>query len=386
MPEAKVIIAGPIVADSSEAGNAWPYCTLEDVQAQLEYQKPYDTVRVNINSPGGRVDKGMGIYDWLRSLPNVTIITEAIGQCSSIATAVFLAGSERIIHPHTESLVHLPTGGINGATAEQAQTWAAEMARCEADLLALYAERAGVDPTTFTDIMRAETTLTAQQMLDYGFATRIVQPTTALAIMPSTASTSANADQAPGWAKHLMSMFNQGIAAMTAAMKRPATAQAPEKEATTALDVTTDAGAVLTIDTGDRDTYAVDDTVSDSDGNPAADKDYLLSDGNTITVVDGAITVITPPATDVQASAGETAVALNKVIEAVTALAGKVNGLENKLAATAKVANRVAATAGSSATAPRAAAPGGDKEADTDPTKTAGEKRAARRQARFAKA
>ncbi|MGI4822666.1 MAG: ATP-dependent Clp protease proteolytic subunit [Janthinobacterium lividum] len=119
MAEAKVYISGPIVSDSSEAGNTYPYCTLEDVMIQLDYQKPYDTVRVIINSPGGRVDKGMGVYDKLRSLPGVTSITEAIGQCSSITTAVFLAGSERIIHPNTESLVHLPTGGISGANASR---------------------------------------------------------------------------------------------------------------------------------------------------------------------------------------------------------------------------------------------------------------------------
>nr|GFD53066.1 hypothetical protein [Tanacetum cinerariifolium] len=92
----------------------------------------------------------------------------------------------RIAHPHTESLVHLPIGGISGATAEQAQAWADEMARCEADLLALYVERAGVEEASFREVMTAQTTLVGQQLLDYGFATQILEPATALAIVPTT--------------------------------------------------------------------------------------------------------------------------------------------------------------------------------------------------------
>ena len=388
MAEAKVYISGPIVADSGEAGNTYPYSTLEDVMMQLEYQKPFDAVRAIINSPGGRVDKGMAMHDYFRSLPGVTVTTEAIGQCSSIATAVFLAGSVRIAHPHTESLVHLPTGGINGATAEQAQAWADEMARCEADLLALYVERAGVEEVSFRDVMSAQTTLVGQQLLDYGFATQILQPATALALVPTTATNSPDGDQAPGWAQQLMSKFNLGLAAMTtalAALKKPATAQAPETEAATALQVTTDSGTTLDIETGDRDAYAVGDAVT-SDGTAVADADYLLTDGNTITVAAGAITAITPADTTDTTASADTDSAITQIAEAVTALAKQVGGMESRLAAQAKVVNRVAATNGSTATTGRAAAANDeDKDAPVDPVKAAGDARRARRDARFQK-
>jgi ATP-dependent protease ClpP protease subunit len=386
MAEAKVYISGPIVSDGSEAGNTYPYCTLEDVMMQLDYQKPYDTVQVIINSPGGRVDKGMGVYDKLRSLPGVTIITEAIGQCSSIATAVFLAGSERIIHPNTESLVHLPTGGINGANAEQAQAWAAAMARSEADLLALYVERAGVDADTFAEVMRADTKLTAQQMLDYGFATQIVQPATALAIMPTTATTSADADQMPGWAKQLMSKLSMGLAAMTTALakKTPVTAQAAETEETTALDVTTDSGATLSINNGDRATHEVGDTVTDADGNAPADADYVLNDGVTISIASGANTAIKPADTTDTTASADTDAALLQIAEAVTALAGRMGSMETKLVATTNLATCAAAGIGSKAVPTRAqAANDEDKEAPVDPVKAAGDARKARRDARF---
>lgn len=392
MVEAKVTISGPIVADGSEVDYCYPYTTLEDVQGQLSWQGQYDTVRVIINSPGGRCDKGLGIYDWLRALPNVTIITEAIGQCSSIATVVFLAGSERHIHPHTECLVHLPTGGISGANAEQAQTWADQLANYEASVLAIYAERAGVDPTTFADVMRANTTLTGQQMLDYGFATLLVEPVTALALMPTTATNSPAADvdeQAPSWAKSLMSKFTQALGLMTAAIgakATPATNQATV-DAPKALDVTTTGGDALTIDTGDRDTYEVGDAVSASDGTAAADGDYALSDGNTISVAAGAITVITPPATDdasANAGAGETDSAILQMAEGITALAQRMTVMESRITAATNTANRVAAATGSKAAPTRALASNDeDKDAPQDPALAAAEKRRAKREAKY---
>ena len=388
MAEAKVYISGPIVADSSEAGSTYPYTTLEDVMMQLEWQKPFDAVRAIINSPGGRVDKGLGMYDYFRSLPGVTITTEAIGQCSSIANAVFLAGDVRLAHQHVESLVHLPAGGVLGATAEQAQQFADEMAACQQRLIALYVERAGVDEATITALMSAETVLTGEQLLANGIATQLVQPATALALVPKTASsTSADADNAPGWATQLMAKIN-GLAAMASALltaKKPATAQADTDTAPTALDVTTTGGDTLTINTGDRDSYAVGDTVSDSAGAAVSDADYSLSDGNTLTVAGGAITAITPTqdATDATASA-DVVQAVNQLVSTVTALAGELGGIKATLATQAKVVNRVAATAGSSATPSRAsAADDQGKDADLDPVKAAADARKARRDARF---
>jgi ATP-dependent protease ClpP protease subunit len=374
MAEARITISGPIVLDGAEVDYCYPYTTLAEVQSQLEYSKPYDTIRVIINSPGGRVDEGFALYDLLRSLEGVTVITEAIGQCSSIATAAFLAGSVREVHPHATSLVHLPTGGILGADAAKAAAWAASLASDEARLLALYAERAGVDPEAFTDVMRAETTLTAQQLLDYGFATAIVQPATALAILPTTASTTPTSQaetQELGLLKQLMSKFTQGFAGLTAAM---------------ALDVTTADGTALSIDTGDRDTYAVGDNVTDADGNAATDGDHVLSDGNTITVAAGSITVITPPATDSAAADGDVHEAITTLTTAVTALAGTVGTVLKQQATQASTLRRIATMNGSTATPARAQAANDEgKEAPVDPVKAAGDARKARRDARFNK-
>jgi ATP-dependent protease ClpP protease subunit len=377
MLEARITISGPIVLDGAEVDYCYPYTTLAELQSQLEYSKPYDTVRVIINSPGGRVDEGFAMYDLLRALEGVTVITEMIGQCSSIATAPFLAGSIREVNPHATSLVHLPIGGIIGATADKAAAWAASLASDEERLLALYVERAGVDPETFKDVMRADTTLTAQQLLDYGFATAIVQPATALALLPTTATNppANQADnQAPTWAQQLMGKFSQGLTALNAAvsaLRTPTTNQA-ETEPTLALQVTTDSGSTLDIDTGDRDAYAV------------GDADYVLTDGNTITVAAGAITVITPASTN-SAADGDVSEAITTLTTAVTALAGSVATVLKQQANQASTLRRIATTNGSTAVPARASAAGDeDKNTDVvDAGKAAADARAARRANRF---
>ncbi|WP_045689405.1 Clp protease ClpP [Hymenobacter sp. AT01-02] len=286
--EATLFITGIISPNNEEGGST----SLEYVKAALEWQKPFDTVRVTINSPGGYVSEGMGIYDYLRSLPDCTIITEALGQCSSIGTAVFLAGSERRIHAHTEFLIHLPSGGAIG-TADQMQQYVNDLKRDEQNLIDLYVTRAGVEETTVAELMAQETTLTPERAQELGFATLVVQPVTALA-RPSTALTVTIEPQPAAPAPSLMATLKEQAQALLSGImslgKTPAT--------NLAVTTTGETPVTLTIDTGDRDTYEVGDSVTDSAGTAVADSTYALTDGNTITTVAGAITFIAPTATD----------------------------------------------------------------------------------------
>ncbi|RPD46783.1 hypothetical protein DNI29_11500 [Hymenobacter sediminis] len=363
MSEAKVLISGPIVGDSSEAGNAWPYTTLEDVISQLEWQKPYDSVRVIINSEGGRLDKGFGIYDKLRSLgPDITVTTEAIGQCSSIATIVLLAGSVRLIHEHTECLIHLPRGGCEGATPAQAQQWADAMLAAQQKMIDVSVERTGQPADVIAARMAEEKLVSPSDMVALGFATLLLKPVTALATLPITAAVPASSthDDTPKWAQNLMSKFSTLLATMglavAGAAAKPTTAQATTATDTsgaiTALAVESDKGQ-LTIDTGDRDTYQVGDKVTgaDSPNDPIADGDYVLTDGNTISVAEELITAIAPT---VDAAAAATASAdqddaMTQVLSAITNLANEVKGIKQTQATTARRINTIAAATGSAA-------------------------------------
>jgi ATP-dependent protease ClpP protease subunit len=67
-------------------------------------QKP-DEIYLLLSTPGGSVNAGIMLYNFLRALP-VKITTHNIGQIDSIGTVVFLAGEDRFMAPATSFLFH----------------------------------------------------------------------------------------------------------------------------------------------------------------------------------------------------------------------------------------------------------------------------------------
>lgn len=389
MTEVKLYLDGPIVSQvpCDEAGNVLPgpYAMLSFLQQQLEWQRPYDAVRLQINSPGGHVTEGFAIADWLRTL-GVPVTTVAIGQCSSIATAPFLAGDTRLVHANTELLIHLPTGQCTATGADAAQAWANEMAACQQRLIDLYVTRAGVDAAEITALMAAETTLSAERARALGFATAVVEPITALAVLAPSSFTSNPA--APD--KSLMDSISDLMKRMKTALNILETA-APK----TALSIDTagDSPITLTIDAA-GDAYAVGDMVyTDAEMTVAApDGDHVLSDDNTITVASGAITAITEPTTDAAKGVdADVATAIQQMAESITALAGELRGMKTAQATQAKAVttlqgNYTALARGvktNAASPPDAGKSNADDDTDKDSVAVAAERRAARRAERY---
>lgn len=78
-----------------------------------------EPITMYINSPGGSVSAGLGIYDTMKSLDS-KVVTVCIGQAASMG-AVLLSGGEpgmRYILPHSQVMVHQPSGGIGGQASD----------------------------------------------------------------------------------------------------------------------------------------------------------------------------------------------------------------------------------------------------------------------------
>ena len=320
--EATIYIEGEIVAQWPVDDNGWnlpgSFTTLAMVREQLDWRRPYDSLKVIINSPGGELTEGFAIYDLLVT-QTVPVTTVALGQCSSIATAIFLAGAVRQIHEHTEFHVHLPAGGVIGTAADVA-AYAEQIGRAQQQLIDCYVSRAGVAAEVITPLMAAETTLPVTQVRELGFATAIIQPVTALAKIARAPSAPK---PAPAPDSSFMLTLKQRADAAILAIK--ALVSSPIK----ALAVTTSAGAALNIETGDRAAYEVGDAVTDADGNAVADGDVTLTDGTMLTIADGKIATITAP-TSANADKGDETSTL--ILEAITALSGKVTALSGEVA------------------------------------------------------
>lgn len=86
------------------------------IQAQmlfLESVDPKKDIQMFINSPGGSVIAGMGIYDTMQYVtPNVA--TTCTGLAASMGAVLLCAGSKRTALPHARVMIHQPSGGMQG--------------------------------------------------------------------------------------------------------------------------------------------------------------------------------------------------------------------------------------------------------------------------------
>ncbi len=142
---------------------------LVDVIAQVNMQKDADSYNVYINSPGGYVDVGFAIYDYLVSLKKpITSIGE--NMVASIATVIFMAGSKRIMRPNTEFMIHLPSGGVEG-NSEQIAEYSAYIQEEEKRIIKFYKDNTDLNEEAIRPMLSDETWLNPRKAFELGFST-----------------------------------------------------------------------------------------------------------------------------------------------------------------------------------------------------------------------
>jgi ATP-dependent Clp protease protease subunit len=85
----------------------------------LEAEDPDKDIQLYINSPGGSVTAGLGIYDTMQFIkPDVA--TTCMGQAASMGAMLLLAGAKnkRSILPNARVMIHQPLGGTQGQAAD----------------------------------------------------------------------------------------------------------------------------------------------------------------------------------------------------------------------------------------------------------------------------
>ena len=78
-----------------------------------------EDISLYINSPGGSVSAGMAIYDTMRYIaPDVA--TVCLGKAASMGAVILSGGAKgkRAILPHSEVMIHQPSGGVSGQASE----------------------------------------------------------------------------------------------------------------------------------------------------------------------------------------------------------------------------------------------------------------------------
>ena len=117
--------------------------TANTLQAQLLYLDQADQgkdINIYINSPGGSVHAGLGIYDTMQFIKS-DVSTICTGMAASMAAVLLVAGQEgkRFALPHSRVMIHQPMGGAQGQ-ASDIEITAREIQKLKKELYTIIAE------------------------------------------------------------------------------------------------------------------------------------------------------------------------------------------------------------------------------------------------------
>lgn len=130
-------------------------------------------ITVWINSPGGDCIAAAQIYNMLMEYKgNVTVKIDGIA--ASAASVIAMAGTKVCVSPVSMLMIHNPSAGIYGNTAEMQK--AIEMLdEVKASIINAYEIKTGMNRTKISHLMDAETWMDANSAVEMGFADEILQ-------------------------------------------------------------------------------------------------------------------------------------------------------------------------------------------------------------------
>jgi len=140
----------------------------------LEAEDPEKDIHIYLNSPGGEVSSGLGIYDAMQYV-NPDVETICMGQAASMA-AILLAGGahgKRYSLPHARVMIHQPLGGVQGQ-ATDIQIHAEEILKIRHKMNEILAHHTGRDVVEIEKNTERDRFMSAQDALDYGIIDRIM--------------------------------------------------------------------------------------------------------------------------------------------------------------------------------------------------------------------
>lgn len=145
------------------------------IQAQLLYLQSLDDkadISLYLNTPGGIVSAGLGIYDTMQLIrPNVNTI--CTGLAASMGSILLVAGKERSILPHAKVMIHQPLGGAMGQ-ASDILIEAEEIRKCRDELCNILSEHTKQSFDKVFQDMDRNHWFTAQEAVDYGLVDKIL--------------------------------------------------------------------------------------------------------------------------------------------------------------------------------------------------------------------
>ncbi|WCG32992.1 Clp protease ClpP [Enterococcus dispar] len=172
----KIQIKGDVVSNTT--GKLFDWFDLDSiypakVQQALENLNGED-VEVTMTTNGGSVFAGQEIYDIIKNYSGKTTL-KISGLVASIGTLITCAFDEVLISPVATFMIHNPTLAEVSGEKKDMEKAAQLLTTVENSLLDAYVAKTGLDKEGLADLMAKETFMTAQEVIDYGFADGMVE-------------------------------------------------------------------------------------------------------------------------------------------------------------------------------------------------------------------
>lgn len=139
---------------------------------------------VEINSPGGDVFAASAMYNALRA-SGKNITAKVMGVAASAASLVLMAGDKRVMPKNTFVMIHNPWTVTMG-NADELEEAAGVLRKVGEKMSATYAARTGMKDEDLAPLLAKDTWLTADEALEHGFATEVIEDVSAKASFDMT--------------------------------------------------------------------------------------------------------------------------------------------------------------------------------------------------------
>ncbi len=151
--------------------------TANVIQAQMLYldsTDPGKDISIYINSPGGSVYAGLGIYDTMQYVAS-DVSTLCTGMAASMAAVLLVSGEKgkRFALRHSRVMIHQPMGGAQGQ-ASDIEITAREIKKLKDELYNIIADHSGQPFEKVERDSDRDYWMTSQEALDYGMIDRIL--------------------------------------------------------------------------------------------------------------------------------------------------------------------------------------------------------------------
>ena len=141
----------------------------------LEAEDPKKEIYLYINSPGGLVTAGLGIYDTMKYIkPDIS--TLCIGQAASMGSFLLAAGSKgkRFSLPNSRIMVHQPSAGFQGQ-ATDIEIHANEVLSLKKRLNEIYSKQTGKSVEEIKSALERDNFMTAETAKSFGLIDEVVE-------------------------------------------------------------------------------------------------------------------------------------------------------------------------------------------------------------------